>query len=122
ASDRVIDKIVKPISPEPSMAARREYFPISKWRTIFSSMTMASSTTKPTDNVSAISDRLSTLYPSRYITEKVPMIDIGTAKAGMSVADRFLRNRKITITTRLTVNNKVNFTSLTEARMETERS
>ncbi len=32
--------------------------PISMWRTMFSSITMASSTTKPTDSVSAISDRL----------------------------------------------------------------
>ena len=32
--------------------------PISMWRTIFSSMTMASSTTNPTESVSAISERL----------------------------------------------------------------
>ncbi len=32
--------------------------PISMWRTMFSSMTMASSTTKPTESVSAISERL----------------------------------------------------------------
>ncbi len=40
--------------------------PISMWRTMFSSMTMASSTTKPTDSVSAISDRL-----SRRVAEQV---------------------------------------------------
>ena len=35
--------------------------PFSMWRTMFSSITIASSTTKPTDSVSAMSDRLSRL-------------------------------------------------------------
>ncbi len=61
ASDSVMDMMVKPISPEPSMAARSGDLPISMWRTIFSNMTMASSTTKPTDSVRAISERLSRL-------------------------------------------------------------
>ncbi len=59
ASDSVIEMIVKPISREPSRAALNGLVPISMWRTMFSSMTMASSTTKPTDSVRAISDRLS---------------------------------------------------------------
>ena len=37
------------------------FSPSSMWRTMFSSMTIASSTTKPTESVSAISDRLSRL-------------------------------------------------------------
>ena len=60
-SESVIEMIVKPISREPSSAASNGRLPISMWRTMFSSMTMASSTTKPTDSVSAISDRLSRL-------------------------------------------------------------
>ena len=60
-SDSVIDRIVKPISREPSSAACSGGFPISMWRTMFSSITIASSTTKPTDSVSAISERLSRL-------------------------------------------------------------
>ncbi len=60
-SETVIDRIVKPISREPSSAAWSGGLPISMWRTMFSSMTMASSTTKPTDSVSARSDRLSRL-------------------------------------------------------------
>ena len=59
ASESVIETIVKPISRAPSRAASMGGFPISMWRTMFSSMTMASSTTNPTDRVSAISDRLS---------------------------------------------------------------
>ena len=60
ASERVIDTIVKPISLAPISAASRRLLPSSMWRTMFSSMTIASSTTKPTQSVSAISERLST--------------------------------------------------------------
>jgi hypothetical protein len=61
ASDTVIDRIVKAISFEPSNAARIGALPISMCRTMFSSITIASSTTKPTHSVSAISDMLSRL-------------------------------------------------------------
>ena len=47
-SDSVMEMIVKPISFEPLSAASIGGSPFSMWRTIFSSMTMASSTTKPT--------------------------------------------------------------------------
>ncbi len=50
------------------------------------------------------------------------MIDIGSARAGMIVAEMLRRKRKITITTRPMVSMRVNFTSSTEARIETERS
>ena len=59
ASDKVIEMMVKPISLAPRNAASIGRSPISMWRTMFSSMTMASSTTKPTESVSAISDKLS---------------------------------------------------------------
>ena len=61
ASDTVIETIVNAISFEPSNAARIGGLPISMCRTMFSSITIASSTTKPTESVSAISDRLSRL-------------------------------------------------------------
>ncbi len=57
----VIEMIVNPISAAPSSAACMGGFPISMWRTMFSSITIASSTTKPTARVSAISERLSRL-------------------------------------------------------------
>ncbi len=60
-SDSVIDTIVKPISFVPSSVACRRDLPISMCRVMFSSTTIASSTTKPTQSVSAISDRLSRL-------------------------------------------------------------
>ena len=46
-------------SREPLKAASNGFSPASTWRTMFSSMTMASSTTKPTDSVSASSEMLS---------------------------------------------------------------
>ena len=61
ASDKVIETMVKPISREPLSAASSRLSPVSMWRTMFSSITMASSTTKPTPRVRAISDRLSSV-------------------------------------------------------------
>ena len=61
ASDSVMDTMVNPISREPTSEAASGFLPISMCRKIFSSITMASSTTKPTDRISAIMDRLSRL-------------------------------------------------------------
>ena len=58
-SDRLIEMTVKPICFEPSRAARNGVMPCSRLRYMFSIMTMASSTTKPIEIASAISDRLS---------------------------------------------------------------
>ena len=60
-SEMVIERMVKPISRAPTSAASKTGVPFSMWRTMFSSITIASSTTKPTDSVSAISERLSRL-------------------------------------------------------------
>jgi len=122
ASEMVMDTMVKPISLEPSMAARSGVLPISRWRTMFSSMTMASSTTKPTESVSAKSEMLSRLNPSRYMAAKVPMTDMGRARLGMIVAGTLRRKRKMTMMTRHTVSTSVNFTSDTDSRMVAERS
>ena len=52
----------------------------------------------------------------------MPTMDMGSARTGMMVAEMFRRKRKITITTSPMVSSSVNFTSLTDSRMETERS
>ena len=83
ASERVIETMVNPISRDPVSAAASGFSPCSMWRTIFSSITMASSTTKPIERISAIMDMLLMLKFSRYITEKVPTIENGKAIAGM---------------------------------------
>ena len=120
--DTVIDTIVKPISREPFNAASIAPSPSSMRRTMFSSITTASSTTNPTDNVKAINDRLSRLKPSRYITAKVKTIDVGSARVGMIVALTLRRNRKMTSTTSPMANNKENCTSLTDSRIDSDRS
>ena len=89
---------------------------------MFSIMTIASSTTKPVEIVSAIIDRLSSENPARYITANVPTMDSGTEKLGMIVAGRLRRNTKITMTTRATASSSSNCTSATEARTVTVRS
>ena len=53
---------------------------------------------------------------------KVPMIDMGNARLGIMVAETFRKKRKITRTTSATVRSSVNLTSLTESRMDSERS
>ena len=58
-SESVMEMMVKPISFEPFNAASNGRMPSSTCRTMFSSMTMASSTTKPTASVTASSEILS---------------------------------------------------------------
>src|SRR5438309_2218048 len=89
---------------------------------MFSSITIASSTTKPTAIVRAISERLSRLKLIRYITAKVQTSATGTVIEGMMVAHRLRRNRKITMTTSEIERSKVNCTSSTEARIVMVRS
>ena len=50
-----------------------------------------------------------------YTIVNVPMIDVGIAKVGMIVARKFLRNSKITSTTRITAMIIVLRTSLMES-------
>ena len=50
------------------------------------------------------------------------MIETGSASAGMIVAVTFRRKMKITMITSAAVSSRVNCTSLTELRIETERS
>src|SRR5207302_4905531 len=98
-SENVMEMMVKPISRAPFSAASNGRMPPSMWRTMFSSMTMASSTTKPTDSVSASSVMLLIEKLNAYIAPQVAISEIGTASAGMSVAETERRNRKMTMMT-----------------------
>ena len=59
---------------------------------------------------------------SRYITENVPTMEKGKAMAGITVAEKFLRNRKITRMTKASVAAMVNWMSWKASRMFLERS
>ena len=122
ASDIVIDRMVKPTSLEPLSAASSGASPASTWRTMFSSITIASSTTKPIERISAIIERLSSVKLSTCITAKVPKIENGSASAGISVAEPLCRKAKITATTRTSVISIVHWMSLKASRMFFERS
>jgi len=108
ARDSVIDRIVKPISAEPSSAAWSRPLPVSMCLTMFSSTTMASSTTNPTHSVNAIRESVSRLYPRRNITGNVPTTESGNAREGMTVAETFRRKKKMTRITRTMLMNSVN--------------
>ena len=121
-SEKLIDITVKPTSRAPTSAACMRGMPSSRWREMFSSTTMASSTTKPVDTVSAISDRLSRLNPIRYIAPNVPMMETGTAIAGIMVARALRRNRNTTRVTRTTAITNVISVSLRLDRIVVLRS
>ena len=121
-SERVIEMIVKPISLEPLNAASIGFSPCSMWRTMFSSITIASSTTKPTDRVRAIRVILLTEKPRPYIAANVPIIESGRARLGITVAEILRRNKKMTRITRAIVSSKVNLTSATESLIDSVRS
>ncbi len=121
-SEKVSEMMVKAISREPLSAASSGGWPSSMWRAMFSITTIASSTTKPAATTSAISVRLLTENPARYMKPNVPTSDTGTATLGMIVAGRLRRKRKITSTTSATANSSSTCTSCTEARIVTVRS
>ena len=121
-SEILMERTVKPISSAPFIAASNGFIPSSIWRVIFSITTMASSTTNPVEMVIAISERLSRVYPNRYITAKVPINETITAMAGTSVARKLRRKTKTTRTTKHMDMSSVFSTSSTEARMVVVRS
>ncbi len=121
-SDRLIDSTVKPTSRAPKRAAAKRDMPASMWRVMFSSTTIASSTTKPVATVKAMSDKLSMLNPRRYMMPNVPINDTGTAIEGMSVARPLRRNRNTTRMTRHEAIMSVRSMSAREARIVVERS
>ena len=121
-SETVSEITVKAISRAPRSAASNGDSPFSMWRTMFSIITIASSTTKPVPIVSAISDRLSSEKPQNHMTPKVAISDRGSVMPAMIVARMVRRKISTTSTTRATASTRVNCTSCTEARIVWVRS
>ena len=84
---------------------------------MFSIITMASSTTKPMQTASAISDRLSMEKPASHIAAHVPASDSGTVMPAAMVAAIRRKNRNTTIITSTAVAASVHCMSLTLARI-----
>ena len=121
-SDRLIDSTVKPICLAPSSAAGYGAMPRSRLRYMFSIMTMASSTTKPTEIASAISDRLSIENPASHMPAQVPASASGTETPAAIVGVSRRRKTNTTSMTRNAVASSVNCMSSTLARMVPVRS
>ena len=121
-SDRLIDSTVKPICLAPSSAAASGAMPCSRLRYMFSIITMASSTTKPTEIASAISDRLSIEKPASHIPAQVPASASGTETPAAIVGVSRRRNANTTTMTRNAVASSVYCMSSTLARMVPVRS
>ena len=89
---------------------------------MFSTTTIASSTTNPTATTIATRVKLLRLKPSTYIKAKLAINDTPSTADTISVADHWRRNSAITATTSNTAINKVISTSWSEARMVWVRS
>ena len=65
------------ISRAPCIAASRRGMPSSMWRKMFSSTTMASSTTRPMASTIASSVSVLMVKPNAYISANAPISDTG---------------------------------------------
>ncbi len=114
----VVDMMAKKISLVPSCPAFMGFIPFSIFEKIFSTTTMASSTTRPV--ASTIPSRESTLMEKsiRYITKNEPTREMGIVIMGIRVVLQRRRKTKITITTSINAIRIVSRTSLTALRIE----
>ncbi len=95
----------------PSTAAARGPMPSLRRRTMFSSTTMASSTTSPVASTSARSVRMLTENPASQIAATVPISATGSVTAGISVARMSVRNSQMIATTSTVAISSVDTTS-----------
>ena len=95
----VIVTTAKPISRAPRMPAEKGSIPSSMWRKMFSSITMASSTTRPMASTSASSVSVLMVKPNSAISAKAPIRLTGMVMIGMIDARTVRRKTKITSAT-----------------------
>ena len=89
---------------------------------MFSSMTMASSTTRPIARTNARRVSVFTLKPASDIRANVPMRDTGIVTSGMSDARKVRKNTNMTNATSSDASKIVVYTALIERSMNTELS
>ena len=99
-STSAMDSSAPPTSSMVAVAARWTDGSVRRWRSTFSTTTMASSTTIPTASTRPNRVRTFKVKPKASITPKVPIRDTGMARMGMSAARQFCRNSSTTSTTR----------------------
>ena len=89
---------------------------------MFSSTTIASSTTRPIASTIASSVSVLIVNPNRYISANAPISDTGIVTIGMIVARRLRRKKKITSTTSTIASTMVVNTDAIERSMNTDVS
>ncbi len=89
---------------------------------MFSSTTIASSTTRPIASTIASSVNVLTVKPNAYISANAPTSDTGIVTIGMTVARRLRRKKKITSTTSTIASPMVVNTDLIERSMNSDAS
>ena len=91
--------------------------PWVRYRSTFSTTTIASSTTMPIASTRPNSDSVLKEMPTADITANEPISDTGIAIRGMIAARQVCRKRITTITTSSSASNSVSITASTEAWM-----
>ena len=86
-------------------------------RTMFSSTTMASSMTMPTARARASSVMMLSVKPMSHIAMKVPMIDVGMARAAMIVLRKLPRKMSTTSDARIAPSTRCSRTASTLVRV-----
>ena len=102
ASTRAIATSAPPTSSMVLWAASRGVMPSRRFRSTFSTTTMASSTTMPMASTRPKSERLLSEKPKASRKAKVPISETGMAMIGMIEARQVCRNSITTMTTRPT--------------------
>ncbi len=100
-------------------AAARGASPPSTFRSMFSTTTIASSTTMPVASTRPNSVNELIEKPNSSNTASVPMIATGTATSGTTLARHVCRNTTTTRTTSATASNNVSTTASIELRTNT---
>ena len=91
--------------------------PRASQRSMFSSTTIASSTTMPIASTSPKSVRLLRVKPSSHITANVPMSETGTSIMGRIIARQSCRKNSTTMATSTMASRSVLNTSATDSVM-----
>ena len=120
--DSVVASTARPISCVPSSAASCAFLPICTWRTMFSRTTMASSMSRPTHRLSAISVTMLIEKPNMYMNRKVPISAIGSVSPVITVERHEFRNRKTMPMVSSAPSSSVRRTLFTDTRIGRELS
>src|SRR5512139_2682882 len=120
--ENVVARTARPISLVPSRAAFMWSWSFSRWRTMFSRTTMASSMSRPMASDNAIRVMTFKVMPSQFMAINDEMTDIGNVRPVMTVDRQEFKNRKTMKIVNIAPMMMVSWTSATESRIITELS